>query len=909
FKDEDFYEIYKIFLEHFFYLIDKSQLNNQISLNELMNDFFVYCKKVLNSTLIFEVNHKRIAKLLNGDNEEERYYDFLNLSSQFESNQNIYENYPVATKLICNKANNIIENYEIILRRFYNDKKELEEIFGLSELKAIKTLGDPHNKGEAVAKLVFENIEIIYKPRDVYIDKAFQELLLWFNEHTRLLNFKLNRVVSKEKYGWIESISHKHCKDNAEIERFYERQGYYLGLFYLLNTTDMHNENIISHGEYPMYIDLETIFHNQSHYNEHTNNANAKAQRIASTSIFSSSILPISITNKRFEKFNFSALSKSQGRVATFEIINSHSDKIKMKNVVKKIVSDDNHLPCYKGEYVEAENYIFNIVEGCRKILNIIYKEQEFLTSVLGPIFNFKGCLIRQVLRPTYFYGRLIDGAHHPQYLKNENDRIQFFKKLYELDQFQLSYKMIDEEIEFLLDDNIPVFYSKNDGTNIMISNTNRDKFYQTSSFATTNDKIKNLNRENIEQHIKFIVGAIDSHGKQNLLSNKSRILLEASFIADDLREKGIISNDNSSITWNSFKFNHYGNLNYETMGIDLYSGLSGMLLFYGQLYIYTKSDKYLETSIQILENIIHEFYVEENNDVSLFNGLSGVLYVMSQLDFILNNKKYNAFIDDLIAKISQLIHKDSQYDLIGGASGTLIALILAYSKTNNPDCLIAARKCYIHLMNNSKIDSFGNIYWTSKTYGVDQENPPGVAHGNTGIALAIFKFFQVAGITENFSIIRKILNFETNILNNLYIDLENPRLENFGWCKGLLSIYYVYTSIKEKISVINEPHFFNEIFSSLENFDYNIEPCLCHGYIGINDMLIQIKSLKPNLNSTSVNKKLNNEVEFHENWWKMQAGTYNRIHGLMTGDVGIGHHLLRLYNDKTPDVLLFSDI
>ena len=31
FKDEDFYEIYKIFLEHFFYLIDKSQLNNQMS--------------------------------------------------------------------------------------------------------------------------------------------------------------------------------------------------------------------------------------------------------------------------------------------------------------------------------------------------------------------------------------------------------------------------------------------------------------------------------------------------------------------------------------------------------------------------------------------------------------------------------------------------------------------------------------------------------------------------------------------------------------------------------------------------------------------------------------------------------------------------------------------------------------
>ncbi|MCU5747012.1 hypothetical protein N9R04_10040 [Staphylococcus sp. SQ8-PEA] len=156
---------------------------------------------------------------------------------------------------------------------------------------------------------------------------------------------------------------------------------------------------------------------------------------------------------------------------------------------------------------------------------------------------------------------------------------------------------------------------------------------------------------------------------------------------------------------------------------------------------------------------------------------------------------------------------------------------------------------------------------------------------------------------------IRKILNFETETLNNLYSEWEKLRPEDFGWCKGLLSIYYVYASIKQKLSGINEPLFFSKIFSTLENFDYNIEPCLCHGYIGINDMLIQIKNLKPNLKLTSINKKLNNEVEFHGDWWKMQAGTYNRMHGLMTGDVGIEYHLLRLYNEKTPDILLLSDI
>ena len=40
-------------------------------------------------------------------------------------------------------------------------------------------------------------------------------------------------------------------------------------------------------------------------------------------------------------------------------------------------------------------------------------------------------------------------------------------------------------------------------------------------------------------------------------------------------------------------------------MGIDLYSGLSGMLLFYGQLYIKTGISKYLKISYQILETII----------------------------------------------------------------------------------------------------------------------------------------------------------------------------------------------------------------------------------------------------------------------------------------------------------------
>ena len=137
------------------------------------------------------------------------------------------------------------------------------------------------------------------------IDILFQQLLKWFNENTNLLNFKILKILDKNIMdGWNILIKNLVVL-KMKFQDILNDKGYYLALFYLLNTTDMHNDNIISFNEYPVYIDLETLFHNQSFYNEKLHDANAKAQRIVSTSLFSTNILPISITNKRFENFSF----------------------------------------------------------------------------------------------------------------------------------------------------------------------------------------------------------------------------------------------------------------------------------------------------------------------------------------------------------------------------------------------------------------------------------------------------------------------------------------------------------------------------------------------------------------------------------------------------------------------------
>ena len=65
----------------------------------------------------------------------------------------------------------------------------------------------------------------------------------------------LNVEKTRPKEEKIENIP---CKNESEVEHYYFRMGIHLFLGYALGATDLHGENIIAHGEYPVIIDMET---------------------------------------------------------------------------------------------------------------------------------------------------------------------------------------------------------------------------------------------------------------------------------------------------------------------------------------------------------------------------------------------------------------------------------------------------------------------------------------------------------------------------------------------------------------------------------------------------------------------------------------------------------------------------
>ncbi|HAT4142619.1 TPA: DUF4135 domain-containing protein, partial [Clostridium perfringens] len=74
------------------------------------------------------------------------------------------------------------------------------------------------------------------------------------------------------------------------------------GIFYILSTVDIHYENMISHGEYPVFIDLETMVRAENSIETFN-----QSEKFDSKSVLISSLLPAISSGKIFD-VNMSAL-------------------------------------------------------------------------------------------------------------------------------------------------------------------------------------------------------------------------------------------------------------------------------------------------------------------------------------------------------------------------------------------------------------------------------------------------------------------------------------------------------------------------------------------------------------------------------------------------------------------------
>lgn len=219
---------------------------------------------IIQRIVIFDIYRKKTNHDLRGNNVKEQYdyYEkkYLNNATYIKS---LLQEYPELKRLLELK-NNSTQRAECEIRKsLYAEKEQIQKIFCdgrkfSGTVGIYMSKGDTHRGGRSVAKVELDNGTILYyKPHSLDKNIKYQELYNYLCRKTGI-SCRTVQYLSHDSYGWEEKIENIPCKNESEVEHYYFRMGIHLFLGYALGATDLHGENIIAHGEYPVIIDMET---------------------------------------------------------------------------------------------------------------------------------------------------------------------------------------------------------------------------------------------------------------------------------------------------------------------------------------------------------------------------------------------------------------------------------------------------------------------------------------------------------------------------------------------------------------------------------------------------------------------------------------------------------------------------
>lgn len=958
-----FYNFYIPFLK-----LALFKLNNFINGYEIpqnvINQFVIQLlNKLINisyRTLILELNVAREEGKLEGENKEERYKYFSEKYIE-EKKWEYLEEYPVMFRLMSETIYSWVDNTSIFFDNFYKDIHELMEVFGVSNKidKVDLSISDSHNNGKSVVIVYTDNGKsVVYKPRSLELDKVFQETIKTFNSIVESNLYSI-KIINKDDYGWSEYVSHKSCSNEKEIENYYEELGELLFILYVLRGNDIHYENIIAYGKHPVLIDLETIFHNKA-INMTEKTASNEIYEIIEKSVKRVGILPSLIWGKEGkEGVDISAMTDEDNKeipIETASISEILTDEMKI-NYKTSFLEKKNNNPFLENKTVDLSKYRKNLkcgfMDTYKKMLS---KDNKKI--IMKEIEKYPNLFSRQIMRATQFYSSMIQVSFHPDFLRSALDREMLFSRLWiQVDKENKLEKIADLEYLSMLKNDIPMFISNINSCSIKdICGEQVDNFFDKSAMSLVKSNVDNLSDKDMSIQLLLISTALNYDPKYNFTKNKEihhekMIKIDKQYNFEDVRKdylhisekiadfliENSFEGELDDISWIDMNIigEKTNDWNMVPVGMDLYSGISGILIYFTFLYKVTKKEKYLDVvkrcynSIKIYCQRRKEF--DEKGEKILFGGFSGetpIIYSLvileEQLGELFDLDEIALIRNEILITCKRNITNDRDYDIIIGSAG-VIAILLKYYEFKSEEYILDLAKSYAEniIKGYVRLDE-NSIGWK----GSFAKSPlGGFAHGTSGIIWALGKLYEYVEDKRYIDIIEKALSYEDILYREdvknwsdqretddgtKYDDLENNI--PVAWCHGASGILLNRLCLYKMDLPLNDERksqicidIKNAIETSLK-FGFGRSHCLCHGDLGNIEILNLASDI---LGDTEIKDKCNVYMQYilndlKEGIWKCGI-PYKYSPGMMVGLSGIGYGLLKLYSPNLPSILVLE--
>lgn len=906
----------------------------------IIDEICLRLREITIRTFITEVHIEKQLNRLDGDSKEQRYLNYTD--KKWKSRKYVEDFYSEYQELLefqlevldntMDSLREMIDRIEIkfdeIADKFLEGKKDvLIEDFQLG-------LGDSHCAGKTVSIIVFSNgKKIVYKPRNLKAEIGFSEYCKRISKGLALKESALYdiKALNYVQYGFIEFISHDECDDEKQAERYYYRSGILMAMLYSLNAKDIHHENLIAHGEYPIMIDLEALFHARLEHagikSEKT--AYEKAEESIEDSVYSIGLLPMNLSNpyeKDSESVDISGFGATDSQISPFKVLmikNKETDEICMEKSTYTIQTQKNVVMC-RGRIVNASEYSSFIMKGFDDAYIYIMNNKEEIRESLK--YYFKDMNTRIIYRPTYLYTKLMFTSTHPDFMRKKAHRhVLFQRMLYGVKEQEK--EIVASEINDMMMGDVP-YFSVDIHTGIMRNSVGRklDVEFCKTPFELVEDKIDGFNPDDLKRQKLIIENAFLSRKVEEFKNiwltdtkwfkhpvKEIDYLELAKRIGDRLLEQAKEADINSKkeLSWVNFTPVGDSHINYEyaPVGNDLYSGTAGIGLFFLYLWKQSGEEKYLKAAYACVNAVIDEMNdIDEDSSylIGPFNGVSGYVYVFSKFYLVAHDKKMLSMVKDGLCVMRKIYHKDINYDIISGAAGAIKVCLSLRDGFGKEIRLLSEELIKLltkHLILNKTDLEGGAAAWKSALH---DQIYVGYAHGSSGIEEALASVYEIFPSDE----IKETLRKSHIFIDKMYVKEKNNWKTLYGrndisyaWCHGSPGI--LYSQVRQLSIMGDAGRDRNSIlrdFEDMKDRAIGNNICYCHGDIGNMELVRRIAEM---LGLESVKKECSySYAAMASEFWDYISERPLLPYGLMLGISGVGYSLLVAASDEIPSIL-----
>lgn len=444
-----------------------------------------------------------------GDNQYlyQRFIDDINqkgLSEWLAQNPGLKQR----LKQICDRE---ISNVQRVLKRLHQNRKKICRTFDISDSKYVVKelkfgLSDPHKGRQTVIEITFEgNSKIIYKPRSIEAEHAWNRFLNWINKHSLDLSFKTVKIVSYNSHGYMEYVEPTACETAQEVSNYYKRLGAICTLSHFFGSTDLHAKNLVACGEHPVIIDLETLL--------------PVAPSITDTpaGITKSGLIPSDITSISDSGIESSVLGL--GIHPDQKMTQKCWDRIntdKMDRIDKeKQWESQQSLPRLKNAIQSPLTYFSNLIDGMKQMNQFLCAHLDTLTADFGPLTVFRNIRQRFLMRSSQTYADLLYDLRAARYQNMQSELNKVLGKLEVFYQHVSSAKkqgykqLVDYEKKALVRGDIPYISIRASSTAFTCNGISVDGIIDIPPYRMLRQNIEQVKQEDFNTVIDSVIGAI----------------------------------------------------------------------------------------------------------------------------------------------------------------------------------------------------------------------------------------------------------------------------------------------------------------------------------------------------------------------------------------------------------------